>query len=42
MHQAPPRLREQVGEFLRNVREHHAKENDLIYEAVPTDIGTGD
>ena len=38
----PLQLRQQVERFLKVLREHNARENDLIYEALETDIGVGD
>jgi len=38
----PLRLRREVERFLKTLREHNARENDLIYEALETDIGVGD
>ncbi len=38
----PQQLRERIGHFLRALRNHNARENDLIYEALETDIGVGD
>ncbi len=38
----PLQLRQQVERFLKALREHNARENDLIYEALETDVGVGD
>ncbi len=42
INESPLELRERIGDFLRKLRNHNAKENDLIYEALETDIGVGD
>ncbi len=35
-------LRDKVSQFLHELRHHHARENDLIYEALHTDLGSVD
>jgi hypothetical protein len=38
----PPALREQVRQWVQQVRGHEARENRLIYQACNQDIGTAD